>query len=598
MTTQYAPSPRWDLDSIYAGGAGDAPATNALNDVQARLTSLLEAFSALRPLDEAGSAAGWTEVMLALEQVDDAFSTVATKAWCHFSDDVNDAAAVEMVAKLGELQTLRAQIDVPLRATLAASSDASFAAFMGRDEVAHMSTHLAEERDRAAIAMEPKLEALQSELARDGFHAWGRLYSVISGGLSVTLDRGDGPETLSTEQARQLLDHPEADFRRKVAASVTEAWSTQKSVFAAALNHINGYRQVVYGRRGIDELEVPLRNNRISRASLEVMFDEIRNFRPVMARFLRAKARLLGLEKLSWYDLGVSLGKVGGTVTYEAAQDFINEHFSGFADRLGDFSRHAFASRWIEVEDRPGKRQGGFCAAVPLTGESRIFMTFGGKPSAIQTLAHELGHAYHNWVLKELPAYQREFPNTLAETASTFAESIVREAAYREASDDEVRLGMLNRKLMDASAMLNNIPARFHFERAMYAERGKKELSADRFSELTVDAWKDAYADCLDVYDETFWASKLHFYLSDSPFYNFPYTVGFLFSSGLYAAAVAEGDRFASKYDHCLVLTGSHSCEEVAQQALGVDLSKPDFWRSAMAVIEADVAEFERLVAA
>ena len=173
--------------------------------------------------------------------------------------------------------------------------------------------------------------------------------------------------------------------------------------------------------------------------------------------------------------------------------------------------------------------------------------------------------------------------------------SIVREAAFRAATEDEVKLGMLDRKLADATAFVMNIPARFYFERAMYAERETAELPPERLSELVIAAFSEAYGSGLAEYERMFWASKLHFYITEVPFYNFPYAFGFLFAQGLIARVLEEGPAFAPKYDDVLRLTGSHSCEDVARRALGVDLTQPDFWRSALNVIARDVEAFVAL---
>jgi oligoendopeptidase F len=597
MTASHAPSQRWNLETILPGPADGEAVRTVFASVRFGFTEVARTIGALGAPSEATGEA-WAAALLALERLDDEMLQAAVKVWCHFSEDVENAGAKQMLGQLSDLEALRGTIDVPLRDALAAATEDAFAALVARSDIAHMAFSLGELRAEAAVSMAPELEKLHVELARDGFHAWSRLYDEVSGALTVTIDRGKGPETISTEQAKQLLDSPDRALRQHVAAAITDAWRGQRNVIASALNHIAGYRRTLYGRRGVDELDLPLRRNRIARGSLEAMFDAIRAFRPTLARYLNAKARALGLEKLAWYDAGVSLGASGEKVSYEATQDFISEHFAAFSGEMGRFARHAFASAWIEVEDRPGKRQGGFCAGLPLTRESRIFMTFGGKPSAITTLAHELGHAYHNWVLRDLPARQREFPSTLAETASTFAETVVREAAYTAATDPAVRLGILDQKLEAAMAFCMNIPARFQLDRALYAARAEQDLDADKLGELTLAAFRDAYYESLSEYDEMFWASKLHFYLSGEPFYNFPYTVGYLFSLGLYAAAREAGAAaFAPRYDHALRLTGYHTCEEVAREALGVDLGQPDFWQSALDLIAADVAEFERVVA-
>jgi oligoendopeptidase F len=592
-TVPFAPSPRWDLETLYAGVAGGAAIGALVEETEATLRRLLDAFRELPLLGTAEDAAErWAEALLTLERTDDALTECWCLGECALSADVDDTAAKKLVARASDLSTIRGQISVPIWSKLAEASDAAFAAFLKRDDVSHMQLDLVETRDLAKISMPHELEALHAELSRDGFHSWSRLYDSVSDALRVTVDRGDGPEALSVEQAKNLLESRDRALRQHVAQALHTAWDGQKDVFAAALNHINGYRHTLYRRRGIDELEIPLRDNRLSRATLETMLGVMADFRPHLRRYLDAKARLLGLDQLSWFDTEVAVGEEGGEITYADAQRFIVSEFGAFSGRLGEFARKAFSARWIEAEDRAGKRNGGFCCGFPVRQQSRIFMTYGDTPGSLQTLAHELGHAYHSEVMWDLPGWQRDYPSTLAETASTFAESVVREAAFHQASDESVRLGMLDRKLTDAVGFLMNIPARFHFERAMYAERALGELPPERLSELVVAHFDTAYASGLEAYEQLFWASKGHFYITSGPFYNFPYSFGYLFSLGLFARALADGPSFAKAYDETLRLTGSHTCEDVAHKALGVDLTQPAFWESAVGIVARDVDTF------
>lgn len=597
MSTNDETNPlRWDLESLWPGGCAGEPASQLAEQARSDLAAIASAVGQLPPLSGAGpTLSTWAGVLRRLEEIDDHIEEAYALAECTLAADVTDKDARDLVARVHDMLSQRRQIDVPVWSGLGEADDESFSALSEHSELTHMELHLQEQRAWSEISMDPELEQLHEELARDGFHSWSRLYDEVTGGLRVEVDRGEGPEQLGVGQARNLLESPDRALRKRVAAAIHDAFDSQKALFAAAFNHINGYREVLYRRRGIDELTVPCRLNRIERRTLDTMWSAVHAFRPTMARFLAAKARALGLEKPSWYDVDVPLGEAGASVDYATAQDFIVSEFSEFSGAMGEFAKMAFDQRWIEAEDRSGKAQGGFCASFPLSKQTRIFMTYGNTPGSVQTLAHELGHAYHAWLLRDLRAKAREVPATLAETASTFAESLVREAALRRADRDEVRLGLLDRKLTDAVAMLMNIPARFKLDRAAFAERRKRELSPERYTELTLEAFEEAHAGALAEYEELFWASKLHFYFTQLPFYNFPYTFGYLFSLGLYARALEEGSDFAPQYDETLMLTGGHTVEEVARRALGVDLGEPEFWNDALALIAADVSAFETL---
>ncbi|MDP4157806.1 MAG: M3 family metallopeptidase, partial [Bacillota bacterium] len=273
------------------------------------------------------------------------------------------------------------------------------------------------------------------------------------------------------------------------------------------------------------------------------------------------------------------------------------ENFATFGSKLSEFAKHALENRWVEAEDRPNKRPGGYCTGLPELEESRIFMTFTGSPNDASTLAHELGHAFHSFVMKDLPTLNRNYAMNVAETASTFAENIIGNATVTNAKTKQEKITLLNAKLGNAIAMFMNIHARFLFEDQFYAERSKGIVSEQRLNELMVNAQKEAYCNSLSGYHPHFWCSKLHFFIDDVPFYNFPYTFGFLFSLGIYAEFLKNPNGFEDKYIALLRDTASMKVEELAKKHLGVDLTKPAFWEAGIKLMENDVKEFIQLTA-
>ncbi|MCI0704764.1 MAG: M3 family metallopeptidase, partial [Planctomycetia bacterium] len=251
----------------------------------------------------------------------------------------------------------------------------------------------------------------------------------------------------------------------------------------------------------------------------------------------------------------------------------------------------------IEAENRPGKRQGGFCTSFPTAKQSRIFMTYTDSADSMSTLAHELGHAYHSWVLRDEPVFLADYPMNLAETASTFAEAVLAEQRLQRAKTDYERLTLLDASLGDAVAFVMNIHARFLFESAFHVERAKGELPAERLSALMDAAQKEAYLDSLapDGWNPRFWVSKLHFYITCLPFYNFPYTFGYLLSLGVYAVGREAGPEFPEQYRKLLIATGCRDAEDAVQSTLGFDLRKPDFWEKSLSLIAERVSQFTTL---
>ena len=282
-------------------------------------------------------------------------------------------------------------------------------------------------------------------------------------------------------------------------------------------------------------------------------------------------------------------------MSFNEAADFIVEQLGRFSPKMAEFTQAAFDKNWIEAEDRPGKRPGAFCTSFPEKRESRVFMTFSGTMGNVSTLAHELGHAYHQSVMNDLPPMAQQYAMNVAETASTFNEVTVSDAAMRYAKTPEEKVVLIEDKLQRAVQLLMNIQCRFIFETNFYNERKKGLVSKQRLNELMVEAQKEAYADALDEYHPHFWASKLHFYNTGVPFYNFPYTFGYLFATGVYARAKKEGPAFAAKYDDLLRDTGRMRVEDLAQLHMGVDLTKPEFWQDAIDSALAELDEFMAL---
>ena len=344
-------------------------------------------------------------------------------------------------------------------------------------------------------------------------------------------------------------------------------------------------------------LSEPLEKNRLARQTVDAMWAVVADRSSRLRSYFTAKARLMGLEKLAWYDLNAPVGTLARRMTFAEAGDFVVESIRRVNPDIADFCRMAMDRRWVEAEDRPGKRAGAFCTSFPLLGESRVFMTFSGTYGNMTTLAHELGHGYHSWVLRDLPIGARRYTMSVAETASTFNELIVTDAALGAAADGGERLGLLNQKADDAATFFMNIRARYDFERAFFARRAGGHLSMDALCDLMRRAQQDAYGEALaeDGFHPLFWASKLHFYITRAPFYNFPYTFGYLFSRAIYRRAVAEGTAFGNRYVALLRDTGSMETEALARKHLGVDLTKAAFWEETVDGVLADVDDFVAL---
>lgn len=584
---------KWDMEVIYPGGSGSPAFAKELSGMETGIASLNELLvnkggqlkERIRSMTELAQS-----ILLSLRQSESFVS-------CLIAQDVRDQAALglnDRVKTIGaKYQAAMSRYDNELREI----SDSDWSELMNDDRLGELEFNLGERRELAKLKMSPELEALAGDLAIDGYHGWGDCYNVIVSRAQFHVVEPDGTEKmLSAGQMSNRLTDSERTVRQAAFAEWERVWSEQSDLSADALNRIAGFRLKLYENRGwASVLQEPLQMNRMSEATLAAMWSAIEEGKQALIPYFERKARLLGLAKLDWHDIEAPIGSVSRVVPYEEAAHFIVEQFRAFDPDLASFSEKAFREGWIEAEDRSGKRPGGFCTSFPKSGQTRIFMTYSGTASNISTLAHELGHAYHQHIMNDLPGFSQEYAMNVAETASTFAEMIVSDRAMKEATDANEKLGLLEDKIGRSVAFFMNIHARYLFETRFYERRKKGLVTSDELNELMETAQREAFKDSLGEAHPHFWASKLHFYLTDVPFYNFPYTFGYLFSAGLYAKALQDGPDFAAKYVALLRDTGRLTVEQLAQKHLGVHLEKLDFWREAVALTQQDVRLFMKM---
>jgi pepF/M3 family oligoendopeptidase len=584
----------WDLDALLPHPQTE-PFRRLFDEYREELKSLASESDALPPL-ASDSIKLWENFVPRLSRLLARSEDLHAFIGCHAAADAENKLYQQIEGQLAALSPLRSQIFTNLEFALKQSSDEDVAAALSKSESLRNLAFFLEECRRSASFRLPKdLELLSADLAVDGIMAWSRLYDRISGSLRVEImERG---ELVKKSPGQVTFDSSERTVRENNYFAATKAWSEITDTCADALNHISGTRIVKYRRLGVDHLDLPLRYNRLTRETLTAMWDAVSARKGTLLKYFERKAQLLGVDQLRWYDLAAPMPRSPGeqaTLSYDAACDTITETFQAFSPHLGDFAKRAIADRWIEVENRAGKRQGGFCTGFPVKQQSRIFMTFTDSADSMSTLAHELGHAYHSFVLQEQPYLLQDYPMNLAETASTFAEAVLGEHRLKTASTDSEKLVLLDHMLSDSVAFLMNIHARFLFEDQFHKERLDGELSPERFSELMLQSQKEAYQNALaeDGWNPLFWASKLHFYIGGLPFYNFPYTFGYLLSQALFAMAPQFGAEFPERYRKLLILTGCRETEAAIKESLDYDTTRPDLWNVSLDVVDRRVEQF------
>ncbi|WP_124726571.1 M3 family oligoendopeptidase [Staphylospora marina] len=587
-------SETWDLDSIFAGGSDSEAFREHLEQVEERIRTLRKLLERLDP--ERAPVDEWALCLEEWDELEKSFSEAWSFVTCLAAQDTGDEKARLLRSRLSGIDASIHSLQTTIELKLAKIPEDRFQGLIESPDVRPVAFVLGEMRQRAGEKMGAGMEHLASDLAVDGYHAWGQLYSQVIARVAIPFERNGKQEMLSAGQAHNLLSHGDPAVRREVFRKWEAAWEEQADLCAAILNHLAGFRLSLYGARGWDDvLHEPLRQNRMKRETLEAMWEAVRSGKDKLVQYLERKARLIGMDRLSWCDVHAPLSKDERTVSFTEAAHRIVEQFGKFSPEMADFAEQAFRNRWIEAENRPGKRTGGFCTSFPRSRQTRIFMTFAGTEGNVETLAHELGHAWHQHLVGDLHSLNQNYAMNVAETASTFAEWLMADASMKRARTREEKLAVLDHRLQRAVSFLMDIHARFLFETRFYAERKNGPVGKERLSELMTEAQKEAFSNALSEYHPRFWASKLHFYNTRVPFYNFPYTFGYLFSTGIFAKARTEGGAFAEKVKDLLRDTGRMTVEELADRHLGADLTTTAFWKQSVDLILADVDEFLNL---
>ncbi|MCR5217944.1 M3 family oligoendopeptidase [Treponema sp.] len=604
--------PQWNLDSIFS--SIESPEyKKALEEFESLKNNCQEFLeTADRFTREANSNfdfALWLKTYLETEdKLTRSILTLNAYAYIIYSTDTTNTALINNLSKIDELKNDLHQLNIKFSTILVSHQiylDEFYKRFPEFSEYKYLLEEILEESKHL---MSPAEEKLAGELSRTGGNAWGLLQEQI---ISNLQDK-DGK---TFNEIRNDAFSSDPQVRKEAWQKEIQLLSQNRIAIAAALNNLKGETLTLNKRRRWDNaLDRSLFTSRLSRKTLDALVSVIEDSLPEWRKYWQKKASILKAAGqtassstkagLAFYDLFAPLpsskaqDNSGDSLltkewTFAEARDYIIKEYNSFSSKMGDFAKNAFDSQWIDARVRPGKVGGAYDEDFPKGHQSRILSNFTGTFSDIITLAHELGHAFHFSCLKEKPAAFFSYPMTLAETASTFAETIVKQDMIASCNADD-RIKMIETDLQDASQVLVDILCRFYFEESVFDSRKEGELNADDFCRLMKEAQARTYGEGLNEEGhEYMWAVKSHYYSTDFDFYNYPYAFGQLFASGLYALYKKEGSSFADRYCQLLSNTGSMSCEELCSQA-GFDITKKDFWQDAVKMYLEEIKEFCR----
>lgn len=579
--------PVWDSASIYQGFSDPRYTADqkSLRRTAARILKRLKAVPAGKE-----RVAAIAELLGLFDNAGALAEQLSSFAYMLYSTDTTNEEAVAQLNRNDELLLPLRDAEVRFRAVWVSADVTPKQLFDAHPRLKPYRLELAEATILAKHQLPPREEALAADLERSGADAWSRLHSALSSTLTAPWEKG----TKTVTELRQLAAHADRKIRAKAFELELGAWKSSEAAFAAALNGVKGHAVTMNRRRGWKSpLTLSALQSRLSPKALDTLLDVMEESLPLFRRYLDLKAKLLKVPALAFYDLFAPVGQDDRRFTWTEAKEFLVKCFTGFSPDFAEFVAMAFDKNWIHARPQPGKVGGAYCTSLPLAREPRVLSNFDGTFGEVKTLAHELGHAWHFWLLRKKPHVYHAYPMTLAETASTFAETLVTEAALAEAKPDAA-LFILEQSLQDSTQVIVDILSRFQFEKAVFEKRAGSELSAREFCELMTNAQKATYGvldgERLHPY---MWAVKGHYYSAGLAFYNYPYAFGQLFAFALYGLSQTQGPSFAGAYQKLLRDTGVRTANQLARRA-GFDLEDASFWRQGLGVIERQVDEFER----
>ena len=576
----------WSLDVLYRG-IDDPKLESDMKRLEELLSLLNKAADALDVNDAAASLRRVIEVK---EELTVLVRSLAGYFSLRRSADSSDSAGASYQTKISAMIASTTKDNVKFEKF--AGSLENLEEVVGSDELLSQYKFYFEEiKNDMSHMMSDEAESLFAKMNISGGRAWGDLFSYLTSKVKVDYNG----ETTSLPFIRGLADSEDAEVRKAAFEAELACYDKVKDSIAFALNSIKAQVNLEAELRGYeDPLAMTLDRSRMKKATLDAMLEAMREAMPAFRKYLRHKAKLLGYENgLPWYEILAPMGKAGSeSFTVEQAHKYLVEHFASFAPDLAEMVDQSFKEEWIDFYPRAGKVGGAFCSNLPFVGQSRILTNFSGSFGSVVTLAHELGHAYHGQQIQCHRPLNTGYTMPVAETASNFNELIIVNDAISKAEGEE-KIQLIESQIQDSTQIIVDIYSRFLFEDEVIRRRKDTFLYADELEKIMINAQKEAYGDGLDpdCLHPYMWCCKSHYYSAGLSYYNFPYAFGGLFSRGLYAKYLEEGESFLPKYRELLRATTVETVENVAAIA-GIDLTRPEFWRESLKTITDQIETF------
>ena len=578
----------WNLEVIYKGLTDPA--------YEADVKAFEEAVTATADVVEKAKTLGDVEkvetLLLQEEKVYELYIKLMGYVELSHSADTSNGDLMAQSSRLQKIFSNYAPYESAIKKVYAGVEDLE-QVLENSETAKEYSFRLKEMKEEAKYLFSDEVEAMITSMDMFAGGAWSNLQGFLTSTLKVDYNG----KQITLPEVRNLAYSPDAEVRKKAYEAEVAAYEKIQDGVAFAINNIKNQVTTLSEKRGYKSvLDMTLKQSRLQRETLEAMMEAIKESLPVFRDYLRRKAEMLGYKNgLPWFELFAPMGKADKTYTIEEAKEYLTTCFKEFSPQMSDMMERAFEEEWIDFYPRKGKRGGAFCYGVPCLKQSRILTNFDGSFSSVGTLAHELGHAYHNLQIENERILNQDYPMPVAETASTFNEVHLGEYALKQATDEE-KLNLLENDLKEQTQVIMDIYSRYLFETAVFEQSQSKFLMAEDLNNLMLWAQKEAYGEGLDAeyLNSGMWICKSHYYSANLSFYNFPYAFGDLFALGLYSLFEKEGTSFVEKYNALLNATATCTAEE-AGKMVGIDLTDKAFWKAGLDQIAKKVEVFKSL---
>ena len=579
---------RWSLDSLYKGY--DDPAYEQDFQMLDQCTDKINAFPDWK--NENDKHATLTNIIEVLEEMVTLSSKLGSFISLSQSTNTQDSETTAQMNRFQHKLSESSKAIAMINRFIANIDDLE--AMIAQDEALQPYQYmLIQTKADAKYLLSDEVEEVITKMDLSGGTAWGDMQSYLT---SIVTAEYEGKEVTLSE-IRNMAYSEDKDTRKKAYEAELKAYEKIDDAISFSLNEIKSQVNTISSLRGYDSpLDMTLHQSRMQRQTLDAMFAAMDEYMPVFHAYLKRKGELLGYKNgLPWFELFAPLGSFHQSFTIKDAKTYLIDHFKGFAPDLADMIETAFDEDWIDFFPRKGKVGGAFCSNLPYLKASRVLTNFDGAIGDVVTLAHELGHAYHGKQIEDHLPLNWDYSMPVAETASTFNENIIMNAAI-DAAEGEEKIALIENQLQDLTQIMCDIYSRYLFETAVFEASKDRFLFAKDLKELMLECQRKAYGDGLDqeYLHPYMWVCKSHYYGSDLSFYNFPYAFGGLFARGLIVKYQQEGESFVPKYRALLHATTVSSVEDVAKMA-DIDVTDKAFWVSALKTAEARIQEFLEL---